>query len=55
MPRFVVLSSDAGSIGGIEHNFPLTAYAASKAAVNFIVRQMHCKYQNLIAFPIHPG
>jgi NAD(P)-dependent dehydrogenase (short-subunit alcohol dehydrogenase family) len=40
MLRFVVVSSDAESIWGIEHNFPLTAYGASKAAVNFIARQM---------------
>jgi len=35
MLRFVVVSSEAGSIGGLEHNFPLTAYGASKAAEEF--------------------
>jgi norsolorinic acid ketoreductase len=55
VPKFVVVRSDAESIGGIEHNFPLTAYGASKAAVNFVARQIHWRYQDLIAFPVHPG
>jgi NAD(P)-dependent dehydrogenase (short-subunit alcohol dehydrogenase family) len=32
-----------------------TAYGASKAAVNYIVRKIHFENPGLIAFPISPG
>lgn len=55
-PKFVVISSHAGSIGDIEHEpFEMLAYGVSKTAVNFLVRSIHLSYPSLIAFPIHPG
>lgn len=55
-PKFVVLSSGAGSLSQVE-NLPVenTAYGASKAAVNFVTRRIHYENPNLIAFPINPG
>lgn len=55
-PIFVVLSSAVGSIGDME-KFPLaaTAYGASKAAVNYMVRKIHVENPWLIAFPLSPG
>jgi norsolorinic acid ketoreductase len=55
-PIFVVLSSGAGSISGVD-KLPVenTAYGASKAAVNFVIRRIHYENPNLIAFPINPG
>jgi norsolorinic acid ketoreductase len=55
-PEFIVLSSGAGSLASVE-KLPVenTAYSASKAAVNFVTRRIHCKNPKLIAFPINPG
>jgi len=55
-PKFVVLSSGAGSISDVD-KLPVenTAYGASKAAVNFVTRRIHYENPNLIAFPINPG
>ena len=55
-PVFVALSTGAASISDMGH-LPLavTAYGASKAAVNYIVRKMHFENEKLIAFPISPG
>ncbi|KEF55961.1 uncharacterized protein A1O9_07541 [Exophiala aquamarina CBS 119918] len=55
-PKFVVLSSGAGSIGLVE-SLPVenTAYGASKAAANFVTRRIHYENPRLIAFPINPG
>ncbi|KAJ9602530.1 hypothetical protein H2200_013073 [Cladophialophora chaetospira] len=55
-PKFVVLSSGAGSISGVDMlAVENTAYGASKAAVNFVTRRIHYENPNLIAFPINPG
>jgi norsolorinic acid ketoreductase len=57
-PKFVVVSSAAGSLAGVESNpFCLTAYATSKAAVNMVVKQISwsCKDKGLCAFVLHPG
>jgi len=55
-PKFVVISSHAGSIGDMEHEpFEMLAYGVSKTAINFIARRIHLSYPSLIAFPIHPG
>ncbi|KAK5087541.1 hypothetical protein LTR70_006966 [Exophiala xenobiotica] len=55
-PKFVVLSSGAGSLSQVE-KLPVenTAYGASKAAVNFVARRIHYENPDLIAFPINPG
>lgn len=55
-PKFVIISSHAGSIGDTEHEpFEMLAYGVSKAAINFAVRRIHLSYSSLVAFPIHPG
>lgn len=55
-PKFVVLSSGAGSLGLVD-TLPVenTAYGASKAAANFVTRRIHYENPRLIAFPINPG
>ncbi|KAK5053914.1 hypothetical protein LTR84_001876 [Exophiala bonariae] len=55
-PKFVVLSSGAGSLGMVE-DLPVenTAYGASKAAANFVTRRIHYENPRLVAFPINPG
>ena len=55
-PIYVAVSTGAASIGDMgDIPFPLTAYGASKAALNFIVRKIHFENEKLIAFPISPG
>jgi len=55
-PKFVPVSSTLGSIGDLE-KWPMnaTAYGASKAAVNWITKNLHVENPSLIAFPVHPG
>ncbi|KAH7144180.1 hypothetical protein B0J13DRAFT_40732 [Dactylonectria estremocensis] len=55
-PKFVAISSGAGSIAGID-KLPIenTAYGSSKTALNFITRRIHFENPHLIAFPINPG
>ncbi|RDW92344.1 hypothetical protein BP5796_01738 [Coleophoma crateriformis] len=54
--KFVVISSGAGSLSGVEKlKVENTAYGASKAAVNFVTRRIHAENPDLIAFPINPG
>jgi len=55
-PRFVVISSGAGSLSGVE-NLPVenTAYGTSKAGLNFVTRRIHYENPSLIAFSINPG
>ena len=55
-PKFVVLSSGAGSLSQVD-KLPVenTAYGASKAAVNFVVRRIHYENPQLVAFSINPG
>ena len=56
-PKFVAISSGAGSIGGMEalKDVQNTAYGASKAALNFVVRKIHFENPGLIAFSVNPG
>jgi len=56
LPRFVTVSSTVGSIGDME-KWPMnaTAYGMSKAALNWLTRNIHIENSGLIAFPIHPG
>lgn len=56
-PKFVAISSGAGSIGGMEalKDVQNTAYGASKAALNFVVRRIHFENPSLIAFCVNPG
>jgi norsolorinic acid ketoreductase len=56
-PKFIALSSGAGSIDGMEalKDVQNTAYGASKAALNFVVRKIHFENPGLIAFSVNPG
>ncbi|KAJ5274024.1 hypothetical protein N7478_009149 [Penicillium angulare] len=56
IPKFVIISSGAGSLSGVE-NLPVenTAYGTSKAGVNFVMRRIHYENPNLIAFSINLG
>jgi len=52
--KFFVMSSAAGSIGDMLP-MPVTAYGASKAAVNFIVRKIHFEHPRITAVALTPG
>jgi norsolorinic acid ketoreductase len=55
-PKFVVVTTGLASIGDMgSMPMPVTAYGASKAAVNYITRKIHFENPDLIAFPISPG
>jgi norsolorinic acid ketoreductase len=55
-PIFMVVSSGAGSIAGMENlRFNVSAYGASKATVNFLIRCIHFEQPELIAFAVSPG
>jgi NAD(P)-dependent dehydrogenase (short-subunit alcohol dehydrogenase family) len=32
-----------------------TAYGGSKAAINWITKNIHLEYRGIMAFPLHPG
>jgi hypothetical protein len=49
-PKFVVVDSDAGTIG-VGHPFPLTAYGASKTAMNFCYEADTRLLKELVRFP----
>lgn len=56
MPKFVIVSSGAGSISNMDTlKVENTAYGASKCAANFVARKIHMENEGLIAFPINPG
>ena len=54
--KFVTISSGAASIGQIVP-LPLTAYGASKAAVNFITRRLYSEHldEGFVIFLLSPG
>lgn len=56
-PRFLVVSTAVASIQNLAatHAFPLGAYGASKAAVNYLVRRLAFENPWLNAFVMHPG
>lgn len=55
-PKFIMLSSSMGSIGGMEP-FPGGAYGPSKAAANYIVKALHLQMgqSGLVSVALHPG
>ena len=56
MPKFITMSSAAGSIGGQEQApVPNAVYGTSKAALNWITKKIHLENENIVAFPVHPG
>ncbi|KAK5710118.1 hypothetical protein LTR17_019180 [Elasticomyces elasticus] len=55
-PTFVLVSSVADTIGGAEKMpFKVTAYGASKAAANFLLRRIHVEHENVVSIAMHPG
>ena len=55
-PKFVVMGSALGSIGGMEKRpFPMSAYGVSEAAVHYLIRKIHFENKQLIAFAVDPG
>ncbi|KAK5995079.1 Norsolorinic acid ketoreductase nor1 [Cladobotryum mycophilum] len=55
-PQFVFISSSIASTGDMEKvPFLGTAYGASKAWTNHLVKRVHVEHPNLISYAIHPG
>ena len=55
-PKFVVLGSPMGSIGGMETRpYPSLAYGASKAMAHYLTRKIHFENEWLTAFVVDPG
>ena len=55
-PKFVLLGSPLGSIGGMENRpLPMGAYGVSKAAAHYLVRKIHFENEWLVAFAVDPG
>ena len=55
-PKFMVISSLVSTIAGMEHiPWTVSAYGASKAAVNYLTRRIHFENEKIIAFAVHPG
>ena len=54
--KFITVSSPIGSIGAMEQRpFPMSAYGASKATLNWITRKIHFEHPDLISFATDPG
>ena len=54
--KFAGISSPIASIGGMEQRpYPMTAYGASKAMLNFLVRKIHFENEDIISFAVDPG
>jgi NAD(P)-dependent dehydrogenase (short-subunit alcohol dehydrogenase family) len=57
--KFIITSTLAGSITVIPHvSFPVGAYGASKAAVNYVaakLQQEHGESEKIAVVSIHPG
>jgi len=55
-PKYFVMSSSVGSISDMEHwPMPATAYGASKAAVNYVLRKIHFENPKIVSVSLHPG
>jgi len=53
---FVGVSTISATISAMEHiPVPVTAYGASKAALNSIVRRLHFENAEITSFVLHPG
>ncbi|KAF9482909.1 NAD(P)-binding protein [Pholiota conissans] len=56
LPRFIPISSGAGSIAMIESTpVETSAYSMSKAALNWVTRKIHYENEWLVAYPQCPG
>lgn len=56
-PRFVAMSTGVASLGDMEAMplMPVTAYGASKAALNYIVRKIHFENPRVCSWMLSPG
>jgi norsolorinic acid ketoreductase len=56
-PKFSIMGSAMGSIGGMEERaqFPAYAYGASKAMAHYTARKIHYTHKNIISFALDPG
>ena len=55
-PKFAVVGSPLGSIGGMEERpYPCSVYGISKAIANYLVRKIHFENTGLTSFVIDPG
>ncbi|KAI4730387.1 NAD(P)-binding protein [Aureobasidium sp. EXF-10728] len=56
-PKFVALSTGVASLGDMDAMplMPVTAYGASKAALNYIVRKIHFENQAVCSWVLSPG
>ncbi len=56
LPKFITISSCVGSIGDTESwRSNAVPYGMSKAALNWLTKNIHIENEGIIAFPIHPG
>ncbi|MCJ1332572.1 hypothetical protein MMC10_009265 [Thelotrema lepadinum] len=55
-PKFVGVSTGAATIGNMDKwPVPVTAYGASKVALNFFLRKASMEHPGIVIYPIHPG
>lgn len=56
-PQFIILGSGLGSIGDMEQQpkVPAFAYGASKAVAHFTSRKIHFTHENIISYILDPG
>jgi norsolorinic acid ketoreductase len=59
-PKFCLLGSTVGSIGGMEnYPFPMAAYGMSKAMAHYLVRKIHLEYGGengkVVSWAVYPG
>ena len=55
LPKFMAVSSVVATNTGMEGvPFTVSSYVASKAALSFLVRRIHCENEGLIAFAVQP-
>jgi hypothetical protein len=59
-PKFCLLGSAVGSIGGMEnYPFPMASYGMSKAMAHYLVRKIHLEYGGengkVVSWAVYPG
>jgi norsolorinic acid ketoreductase len=56
-PKFAIMGSAMGSIGGMEERatYPMYIYGASKAMAHYTVRKIHFTHEDIISFALDPG
>lgn len=54
-PKFVAITSLAGSFTAVNGILPIAAYGASKALANYFVKYLAVENPDIITWAIHPG